>query len=181
MSAYIVHIDGKILASFDLIKNAYNVSTIPLERWVTKDGLVIPYSPASYNAVRYMNGLEIGLPGVPMIIFFFLLRLDGSLCQIELNVKGSQLDMEKDQVFIEHPTGPGVRWVKAFNKDLEEKAASSLYLPDMTADKYKEQAVKTDLYMAKHYQLYDLKKLHLEFLRIHKALYPKDPFHQRSE
>ncbi len=160
----------------NMVKASYTVVTMPLEAWVCREGLVIPLSTASYNAVRVFNGDLTGIPGQPINTVGVLLRMDGSINRFEFTSRLGKIDPAVKCYSNELPTGEGVQWATSEFDSYEEKAYSAMLMAE-SREEILTGLVAADLLVAKFIKWYKISDLVELLKKTHKLKYPDAPIY----
>lgn len=172
MSNVVFYKDGNIAFCKDVIKASYTMIQVPLANWVCKLGLIMPVSTSSYNAVRTFDGLVTGIPGQSIAVNGLLLRLDGSVCQFQMDTVLGVHDLEKHRFTYDLPMGQGVVWAASEFESYEEKAYAALMACD-TLEEVLPLVVDMDMIMGKCLKWYNVEELVKTVTEIHKTKYPE--------
>lgn len=156
------------------------VLTIPLEHWVSKQGLVMPLNQGAFAFVNFLNGKERGVKGLHHTPLGVLLTLDGDVFLMQAKMEGGALVEEGDRHARPFPTGKGIIWSHCVHDAMNERTDSALRLTETPHDALK-LMIKSDVWMAKNLEVFHIPALLDEINRIHKEKYPDHEFYKEAK
>lgn len=167
----IVYKDGHLLFTTAMTTFGQTMIFVPLDWWVTSQGLIIWLNQAAPNLKAWLDGKKSGIDGTQAFPKAMLLTLEGELFHIEVTLTNG-INGEDDEKFIRTvPMGPGVEWAYCADDGTAEKAQAAMLIAK-DRDEIKSLMVAADIREAVRYEWYSVENLLKQVKEIHAVKYP---------
>jgi hypothetical protein len=182
MSLVVACKDDHLIFAHNVATFSYSTMTVPLEYWVTKQGLVMSMNLGAYGFINYLNGKESGVKGLHHKPNAMLLTLCGDVYLIEARLQDGKLKDGEDAMAHARPfpVGKGVIWSNCEHQSMNERADSALRLTK-TAKEAIELMIKADVWMAKNLEAFYIPDLLKRINQIHKEKFPDHELYKEAK